>query len=316
MKKHSFGTHRDALLRQPQPGPNANTPMAQRSAFRSGIGATLCASLCALPMLGHAAGDSPWLPIPGQISVGLNHTQQTADDAYVGSTQLPISGITSGAASKYERSATRLRVSYGLFDAVSLDASVGVGKVKVGAADNDSGRLDSVIGANWRVLDEYELGGAPTITLRGAAILKGSYDGNKLAALGNAQNGFELALIIGKEVLPGLALWGEIGVVDRSGAVPNATTAEFGVRYRFRGGFSASLGYSQEKYGGNLDIGGPGFSPARFQEVRSERSLTKLGVAYAFAGNQGVALSFANVGSGRNTVKDKQIVGLAYTIGF
>jgi hypothetical protein len=229
---------------------------------------------------------------------------------------LPISAITGGGASKYERSATRLSVGYGLLDAVSLDATVGVGKVKVGAADNDSGRLDSVLGVNWRVLDEYELGAAPTVTLRAAAIFKGSYDGAKLAALGNAQNGVELALIVGKEVLPGLALWGEISVVDRSGAVPNATTAELGARYRFGGGFSASLGFAQEKYSGNLDIGGPGFSPARFQEVRAERSLTKLGLAYAFAGNQGLALSFASAGTGRNTVKDKQIIGLGYTIGF
>jgi hypothetical protein len=278
--------------------------------------AALCISLVALPGFASAAADSPWLPIPGQVSLSLNHTQQSANDAYIGSMQLPISTITGGGASKYERSTTRLRVGYGLFDAVSLDASLGVGKVKVGAADNDSGRLDSIVGVNWRVLDEYELGGAPTLTLRAAAIFKGSYDGNKLAALGNAQNGFELALIVGKEVLPGLAVWGEIGVVDRSGAVPNATTAELGVRYRFGGGFSASLGFAQEKYGGNLDIGAPGFSPARFQEVRAERSLTKLGLAYAFAGNQGLALSFANTGSGRNTTKDNQIIGLGYTIGF
>jgi hypothetical protein len=289
---------------------HTHTPLAAASI------AVVSVVLAVLPTAAHAAADSPWLPIPGQASLSLNHTQQTANDAYVGSTQLPISGITGGAASKYERSATRLRVGYGLFDAVSLDATLGVGKVKVGAADNDSGSLDTIVGVNWRVLDEYEQGGAPTITLRGAAIVKGSYDGAKLAALGNAQNGVEVALIIGKEVLPGLALWGEVGVLDHSGAVPNATTVELGARYRFGGGFSASLGFAQEKYGGNLDIGGPGFSPARFQEVRAERSLTKLGLGYAFAGNQGLALSFASTGKGRNTVKDKQIIGLGYTVGF
>ena len=274
------------------------------------------ATMIALPTAVLAEGASPWLPIPGQFTFGLNHTEQSGDSAYIGSTELPLSAITGGGASKYKRATTQLRFGFGVSDAIAFDATVGYGKVSVGAADSSSGGTDSVIGLSWRVLDEYERPGVPTLTLRGAAILKGSYDGARLAAIGNDENGVELSLLVGKEVIPGLALWGELGLQNRSGAVPNATFAEVGARYRFAPGLSVSAGYSAKRYSGDLDIGGPGFSPARFQEVRAERGIAKLGVGYAFAGNQGVALNFAKAVSGRNTVKDDQIVGVAYSIGF
>jgi hypothetical protein len=169
---------------------------------------------------------------------------------------------------------------------------------------------------SWRVMDEFLQPGSPTVTLRGGAILNGNYNGARLAALGNDANGVDLSVLIGKEITSAFALNAEFGVQNRSASVPNATYFEIGGRFRFAPGLSANFGYSSKKYGGNLDIGGAGFSPARFQQVRAERGLVKLGVGYAFAANQGVALNFAKVTSGRNTVKDDSIVGLSYTFGF
>ena len=276
----------------------------------------LAAVTILVPVAAFAEGASPWLPIPGQLSLGINHTEQSGDSAYIGGMKLPLSAITGGAASKYKRATTQLRFGYGISDSLAIDATIGYGKVSVGAADSDQGVTDSVVGLSWRALDEYERPGLPTVTLRGAGIFKGNYDGGRLAAIGNDQNGVELSVLVGKEVIRGLALWAELGVQDRSGAVPNARFVEVGARYRFAPGWSASVGYSDKKYGGDLDIGGPGFSPARFQEVRAERGVAKLGVGYAFAGNQGVALNLAKAVSGRNTVKDDQIVGLSYTFAF
>ena len=273
-------------------------------------------ALAALPLLALAESNSPWLPIPGQLSLGLNHTEQSGKDAYIGSMQLPLSAITGGGASKYKRSTSSLRVDYGLSDSLALDASIGYAKVKVGAADNDSGGTDSTLGLRWRVLDEYENPALPTLTLRGAAIFKGSYDGARLASVGKDANGFEAAVVLGKQIIPALALWAEVGIQNRSDNVPNATFYEIGARFRFAPAWNASLGYGSKKFGGNLDIGGPGFSPARFQQVREERGVVKLGIGYAFAGNQGLALNLAKTTSGRNTVKDDQAVGLSYTIAF
>lgn len=277
----------------------------------------LATTLLALPLAAVAEGASPWLPIPEQFSLTLNQTEQSGSDAFIGTTKLPVSTITGGAASKFKRSTTNLRFGYGLADAVSLDATIGYGKVKAGAADNDSGLTDSVIGVSWRVLDEFEQPSLPTLTLRGAAIIKGNYDGARLAAIGNDQNGIELAVLLGKQFSPNFALWAELGVQDRSGSVPKATFYEIGARFRFAPQWSANLGYAAKKYGGDLDIGGPGFSPARFQDVRAERELVKLGIGFALAGNQGLALNYAKVlGGGRNTVQDDPIIGLSYTYAF
>lgn len=276
----------------------------------------LAVAALTLPLAALAESDSPWLPIPGQWTLSLNITEQSGDGAYIGETLLPFTAITGGAASKYRRSTTTVRLGYGLSDAVSLDATLGAGRVKVGAADNDSGQIDSVLGVSWRVLDEFEQPGVPTLTLRAAAILNGSYDGARLAALGNDQNGFEVAVLLGKQITPALALWAGLGLQNRSGAVPSATYYDLGARYRFAPQWSASLGYSSKAYSGDLDIGGVGFSPDRFQEVRAERGIVKLGLGYALAGNQGVALNLARVVSGRNTVKDDQIIGAAYTVAF
>ena len=273
-------------------------------------------TLAMLPLAAFAESDSPWLPIPGQASLSLNHTEQSGNNAYIGSTLLPISAITGGGASKYRRSTTSLRVDYGISDALALDATLGYGKVRIGAADNDSGQTDSSLGLRWRVLDEYENPAVPTLTLRGAAIIKGSYNGARLASLGKGANGFEAAVVLGKQLTPGFALWAEVGAQNRSNSVPSAVFFELGARYRFAPKWSASLGYSEKKFHGNLDIGGPGFSPARFQQVREERGVVKLGLGWAIAGNQGIALNLAKTTSGRNTVKDDQVTGLSYTYAF
>jgi hypothetical protein len=107
-----------------------------------------------------------------------------------------------------------------------------------------------------------------------------------------------------------------VGVQDRSGAVPNAVFYGLGARYRLAPAWSASLAYSEKKYSGGLDIGGPGFSPARFQEVSAERGVAKLGLGYAFAPQQGISVNLGQVVSGRNTVNDDRLAGVSYTLGF
>ena len=53
-------------------------------------------TLAALPLAAFAESDSPWLPIPNQASLSVNHTEQSGDNAYIGDTLLPLSAITGG----------------------------------------------------------------------------------------------------------------------------------------------------------------------------------------------------------------------------
>ncbi len=274
----------------------------------------LCAAIA--PLLAHAEGDSPWLPIPGSGSISAGYVTQSAKNAYIGDQELPVSAITGGAASKFKRTSFTVGGSYGISDEFSVDARIGRSSVKVGGVDNTSGRTDAVLGGNWRALDEFEGGGFPTVTLRAAAIFKGDYNGDRLAALGKAANGFELSVLLGKQLTRELRVWGELGFQNRSKSVPNATIFELNGAYAFTPVISAYAGYALTRFSGDLDIGGPGFTPAAFQQVKEERDVLRAGLNFALASNQAVGLSFAKVVSGRNTVKDDSILGISYTYGF
>lgn len=277
----------------------------------------IATGLCALTVstLSLAQSNSPWLPIPGGGSIGVNYANQTGDSAYIGDKRLPISGITGGAAQEFKRESYGLKLSYGVLDALSVDASFGRGKVKVGAADNSSGATDSVIGVNWRVLDEYESRKAPTVTLRLAAIANGGYDGARLAALGKSASGFELGATVGRQFGPA-SVWGGLSFEKRGNGVPDATVFDLNGSYAVIPNLSLSLGYTRKRFDGSLDIGGPDFSPAAFQKVKEQRETVRAGVSYAIAGNQTIALNLGKVVGGRNTVKDDSIVGLGYSCGF
>lgn len=287
-------------------------PSAQ-SAPRAAILALLALGL---PALSLAQASSPWLPIPGSGSVGLNYVTQRADSAYIGSTNLPISAITGGGAQRFNRDSYGLNLSYGVTDSVALDAAIGRGSVKVGAADSSSGQTDTILGVNWRVLDEYESRGLPTVTLRAAGIISGGTDGARLGALSKAADGYGVSVLVGKQIGTAFRVWGGLGVENRNKGVPRATSFDLNGAYSITPQLALSAGYTNKKFGGNLDIGGPGFSPALFQNVREERETGRLGLSYAIAGNQSVALNFSKVLSGRNAVKDNQIVGVGYSYGF
>lgn len=268
-----------------------------------------------LPLIATAEGGSPWLPIPGELALTLNYSQQSGDEAYIADQKVPIRAITGGASSEYERSTTSVLLSYGISDNLALDAIIGYGDVDAGA-DSDNGIVDTTIGLSWRLVDEFVQPSAPTVTLHGTYILKGNYDGGRLAALGNDENGYELALLLGKQLTDTVAVSAEVGYQDRSGDIPNARFYSVGASYQIADKWSTSLTYTNKDYSGNLDIGGPGFDPSRFQEVNAERELVKLGLSYAFAYNQGVAVTLGQVIDGRNTVIDDEVFGVSYTYAF
>ncbi len=99
-----------------------------------------------------------------------------------------------------------------------------------------------------------------------------------------------------------------------AGDVPEATFYNVTANFNPSTKLGLSLGYSNKAYGGDLDIGGPGFTPDRFQEVNEERELIKFNLGYAFAPNQGVAFTYGTLVDGRNTVADDDILALTYTL--
>ena len=268
-----------------------------------------------LPLTAVAEGTSPWLPAPGQLTLGIGYAQQTADTTYIGTQKLSVRELTGGLADEYLVDTTSVQLNYGISDYVSLDAALSYAEVDAGAVDSDTGLADSVIGIQWRVSDEYLNPGLPSVALRVAAIISGDYESNRFAAIGKAANGVELAVIAGKQFSPIFSVWGEVGYQNRDNSVPDATYFNVNAGMNFTPTLSGSVGFSRKKYGGDLDIGDPGFIN-EFAETREERYVIKLGLNYAFAENQGLSFNLGKATAGRNGVKDDRIVSVAYSYGF
>lgn len=263
-----------------------------------------------------AAATSPWLPIPGQLALTLNHTVQSGETALINKIKIPIDAITRGEASEFERSTTSLILNYGISDALALDAIIGYGDVDAGVSENDSDISDGVIGLSWRLVDEY-LGALPTITTRVGVIIAGDYEDNQLASIGDGQNGLDVSLLVGKQLTGSFALSAEVGHQNRNGDVPDAFYYSVTASYSFLEKLSASIGYSVHEYAGDLDLNDPEFSAnPRYKQVRAQNRTAKVGLNYSLAGNQALALNLGTTIDGRNTVDDDTIIGLSYTYGF
>lgn len=276
---------------------------------------TVSVGISALPLAAVAEGTSPWLPAPGQLTLGLGYTKQNADTTYIGTQKLSVSEITGGVSDEYIVDTTSVQLNYGISDSLSLDAVMSYAEVDAGATDSSNGLADSVIGIQWRVTDEYFNLGLPSIALRAAAIISGDYESNRFAAIGKAANGVELAVIAGKQLSPIFSMWGEVGYQNRDSSVPDATYFNVNAGISFTSTLSGSVGFSRKKYGGDLDISDPEFT-GEFAETREERYVIKLGLNYAFAENQGLSFNLGKSTAGRNGVKDDRILSVAYSYGF
>lgn len=248
----------------------------------------------AFPVIATADG-SPWLPVPGSTQVFAGFTHQSGDEFYLDSEKMPLPDTL-------EQDTYSLGAQYGLADAWAINAQLNYAKINFGSA-SESALGDSSIGINWRVLDEFEGTTAPTVTLRAVALIAGNYEVGKIDAIGDDASGLELSVLAGKYLTPSFTVSGEVGYRFRSGDVPDDIWASANIGYSPASFVSLSAGYTATRSRGDLDIGGPGFSPPRFPEVQEDRDLLKAGASFAVASNTSLNLNYGTVVSGRNTTK-------------
>ena len=247
-----------------------------------------------LPAIAVADG-SPWLPVPGSTQISLGYINQTGDEFYLGTAEMPLP-------EKLKQDTYSIGAQYGLTDAIAINARLNYAKINFGPA-SESALADSSIGFNWRVYDEFEHASAPTITLRGAAIIAGDYETGKIDAIGDGASGLELSVLAGKYLMPNLTVAGEFGYHYRSGDVPGDLWFSANAGYSLASFVSVSAGYITTRSFGDLDIGGPGFSPPRFPEVQEDRDLISVGAAFSVASSTSLNVNYGTVVSGRNTTK-------------
>ncbi len=253
------------------------------------------AVLCiAFPMIA-AADGSPWLPVPGSTQIFAGFTHQSGDEFYLGTEEMPLGDTL-------EQDTYSIGVQYGLADALSIDAQLNYAKIDFGA-ESESALGDSSIGISWRVLDEFDSTTKPTVTLRAAGLIAGDYEVGKIDAIGDGASGIELSVLAGKYLTPEFTVSGELGYRYRSDDVPDDIWVSANLGYSLASFVSVSAGYTATRSRGDLDIGGPGFSPPRFPEVQEDRDLIKVGAAFSVAANTSLNLNYGTVVSGRNTTK-------------
>jgi len=259
------------------------------------------------------AGDiSPWTPVAGSVEAEVAISRQQADQFYAGTA---LGDIPTGA--ELEQDAVTLTASYGITERLSADLEIGYANSKFpvvpGLAPNggSSGLTDVMLGLRFKVLDE--LSGAPlTATLGAAAIIAGGYPTGALSAIGDGGSGGQIALALGKQIGP-FSLSTDIGYRTRSNNVPDDLFGSVQASFAVTNSISLYGGLAFVDSKGNLDIGGPGFSPARFPEVEEDYKLWTVGASAAVTGSASVSLTYGEKFDGRNTAQSNVIrLGVGY----
>lgn len=258
------------------------------------------------------AEGSPWLPIPKSGSISVAHVYQDAEKFYRGKDRrrLPFGGI--------EQSTTWVSLNYGLADSLAVDVQGGYSEVEADNGMESDGMTDTTIGLTWRVIDEdISDAGAPSIAVRVAGIIAGDYDVGMPWSIGDGGDGFEGSLIAGKIFNNRFALSAEVGRRERNNNVPGETFLNAAAYFLVSPKLSLSARYHKTMSDGDLDIGGYGFSPARFPETDEDIDRVAVGGSFNLTDQISLGLNWFSIVDGRNTADFDAILGtVTYTFDF
>ena len=291
----------------------ARKPHAARSpAVIAALGA-----ICGLAALPASGNGSPWLPAPGSGNLSLSYVYQTADRFYRVTSNRP----TPGGGEDLILGTLWLQGSYGVSDAVALDLRLGRAKSEfttgpgIPATQNShDGLADISAGVTWRLTDEA-MGQMPSVAVRVGAIIDGGYRTGYINSLGDGGSGAEASVIVGRFLGDRFALSGEFGYRARGNDIPDSTFFKAAGGVLLDEGWSLTAAYERIDTGSGLDIGGPGFSPDRFPELREESQTLSAGVSFAPSSQLGLGFVYAAVIDGRNTA-NSDVYGLSISYSF
>jgi hypothetical protein len=254
---------------------------------------------------------SPYTPESGGGEAGLSVTHQSADSFNVAKAKadLPVD---------LKLTTVALDGSYGVTDKLAVDVRIGYAKSKFtvdpGLAPQGGldGLTDIMIGARYKLIDEVD-GGPFTATLGVAAIIDGGYRTGAITAIGDGGSGGQVALAFGKQLGP-VSYTSSIGYRTRGNAVPDEIFggSQLALAFADRFSFFGGLSFTDSK--GGLDVGGPGFSPARFPELEEDYKLWNVGGAVSFTDKLSLNAAYGKKFDGKNTARsDFFKVGLGFS---
>lgn len=243
---------------------------------------------------------SPYTPVAGGGEAEISWTRQSADSFNPGDARasLPVDlNLTTIATD----------ASYGITDKLAVDIRIGYAKSEftvdpvLAPQGGLDGLTDIVVGVRYKVIDEVD-GGPFTATLGAAAIVDGGYTTGAITAVGDGGSGGQIALAFGKQ-FGALSYSSSIGYRTRSNNIPDEIFGGAKLALNFADRFSVYGGLSFTDSTSGIDIGGPGFSPARFPEVEEDYKLWNVGGAFSFTDSLSLNAAYGQKFDGRNTAR-------------
>lgn len=235
----------------------------------------------------NAFSQSAWIVNQGEWNVTTSFTYQTYDSFWAGTTEVSPPPF----ADEVNQYTALISVEYGFWEDFAVDITGGyvLAEVDGGTFDDNDGAADTLIGLRWNIVDEFESESPymPTLTLRLGGIIAGSYEESMPHSPGDGASGAEFSLLYGKSFgETGFGLFGDLGFRVRSDDVPEDFFTSVGLYKTLFDNFTVSAGYRLNHGLDGLDIGGPGFTPARFPELQEINHNIEAGVSYTDAGNR------------------------------
>jgi hypothetical protein len=247
---------------------------------------------------------SPWLPAAGTGRMTFTYVNESFQNFWMGANKAALPA-------DLRQNTLWGNLEWGLRDDLTLDVLTGYTKVNF-ASNSLDGVTDSSIGLRYKALSRDRW----VLTFRGAANLHGSYSLTNQGpyAPGDRAHGFEGSALAGVNLGHGVFAFGESGMRYRQKPVPNDFFTSAGVVHSVRG-FIYGTSYGRVQSLSGLDIGGPGFSPDRFRELKEIVNLLEAHVGYTTSRGQYFGFTYANTLTGRNT-GDKRILGITVGLAF
>lgn len=267
----------------------------------------VAALLClALP----ASANSPWPLEKGALDLTPFVIYETFDEFYKAEAR------TDFPPGRYKQIVAGISLEYGVFDDLTVDLTLayvrGFGDVPV----ND-GLYDTHLGLRYRILDEFESEHEwmPTLSFRFGGIIAGSYEVEGLfpGIPGDKASGIEGEFLMGKLLPHGVGIITALGLRARELSVPLEWHFRIGAFKTFFDSVVVSAAFDQWRATSGIDIGGPGFTPDRFRELKEITQNIEVAIAYTDRGGRYYSSYYTRTVGGRNT-GIKNIVGGMITI--
>ncbi len=247
---------------------------------------------------------SPWLPAPGGGSFTVSVVSQSATEFWRSETK----GPTPGGGQTLAQKTVWVNGTYGLSDSVALDFQAGGASSSFPMRDSVSGLQDVRAGVVWRAVDEVVIRSA-TVAFRVGAVVAGRYETGYINALGDGGSGVEMLALVGKFLSDWFAVSSEVGYRYRNSNIPANAFLRLGGGLVLGPGIGLSVSCRIDDSLTGLEIGGLGFSTARFPELQEDLHLLGGSVSVPLGNQVSVGAFYGKVVRGRNKAASKVVNG-------